>query len=276
MKFGIAFFPTEYAISITELAVQAEGRGFESLWVAEHSHIPTSRATPYPAGGELPAMYHHTLDPFVALTAAAAATSRIKVGTGVCLVIERDTIHTAKQVASVDQISGGRFLFGIGGGWNREEMADHGTQYETRWKLLREQVEAMQRLWTEDEAEYQGDLVRISRSWAWPKPVQKPYPPVILGGHGERTLQRVVRYADGWMPNRGNYLERIPELQQMAKDAGRGPIPVTSYPRREAADIERHRAAGVERALFYVSSENRDAALRQLDEVGKLVEPYQS
>ena len=153
MKFGVAIFPTDYAISMTELAPAVEQAGFESLWVAEHSHIPVSRATPYPAGGELPRMYMHTMDPFIALTAAALASKKLLVGTGICLLIERDPINTAKEVASVDLLSGGRFLFGIGGGWNREEMADHGTAFETRWKLLRERIEAMKVLWTEDEAE---------------------------------------------------------------------------------------------------------------------------
>src|SRR5215471_4325633 len=165
MKFGIAIFPTDYAISMAELAPAVEERGFESLWVAEHSHIPASRATPMPAGGELPRHYWHTLDPFVALTSAAAVTSTLRVGTGVCLVIQRDTIHTAKEVASLDHVSGGRFLFGIGGGWNREEMADHGTVYETRWRRLRQQVEAMKELWTRDEAEYHGDLVDFGPAW---------------------------------------------------------------------------------------------------------------
>src|ERR1041385_5207748 len=191
MKFGIAIFPTDYAIPMTELAPAVEERGFESLWVAEHSHIPAARTTPWPAGGELPKMYWHTLDPFVALTAAAIATTTLKIATGVCLVIQRDPIHTAKQVASLDHLSGGRFLFGIGGGWNREEMDDHGTRYETRWRLLREQIEAMKAIWTQDEAEYQGELVRFGPMWSWPKPVQKPHPPVLLGGNGTNTLKRV-------------------------------------------------------------------------------------
>ena len=276
MKFGIAIFPTDYAISMTELAPAVEERGFESLWVAEHSHIPVSRTSPYPRGGELPKEYSHTLDPFVALTAAATATKTLLVATGVCLVIERDTIHTAKSVASLDHLSGGRFLFGIGGGWNREEMGNHGTAFETRWRLLREQVEAMKAIWTEDEAEYHGDLVSIDRAWCWPKPVQKPHPPVLLGGNGPRTLQRVVRYADGWMPNRGDWLDRIPELQRMAADAGRAPIPVTTYGGRDddPADIERLGAAGIERMIWYVPPDGRDAALRRLEQVTELVRPF--
>jgi probable F420-dependent oxidoreductase len=276
MKFGIAIFPTDYAISMTELAPAVEERGFESLWVAEHSHIPTSRATPFPGGGELPKQYSHTLDPFMALTAAAVATRTLLVATGVCLVIERDTIHTAKSVASLDHLSGGRFLFGIGGGWNREEMANHGTRFETRWRLLREQVEAMKAIWTQEEPEYHGELVSFDPIWCSPKPVQQPHPPVLLGGNGPNTLKRVVRYADGWMPNRGDILGRIPELQRMAVEAGREPIPVTTYGRVDdgPADLERLRDAGIDRVIWYLPADGRDAALRRLDEVTGLIRPF--
>ncbi len=240
MRFGVAIFPTDYAISLTELAPAAEQLGFESLWVAEHSHIPTSRQSPWAGGPELPKQYWHTMDPFVALTAAALASKSIRVATGICLVIERDPIHTAKEVASLDHISNGRFIFGIGGGWNREEMADHGTDFPTRWRLLRERVEAMKAIWTQ----------------------------------GPKILERVVRYADGWMPNRGDVIERIPELQRMAKDAGRGPIPVTYYPKASPEEIERLARAGVERCIWYVPSDGRDAALKKLDELGTLISPY--
>jgi probable F420-dependent oxidoreductase len=276
MKFGIAIFPTDYAISMAELGPAVEERGFESLWVAEHSHIPVSRDTPFPGGGELPRQYWHALDPFVALTAAAAVTRTLRVGTGVCLVIERDTIHTAKSVASLDHVSGGRFLFGIGGGWNREEMTNHGTRYETRWRLLREQVEAMKAIWTEEESEYHGELVSIDRMRCWPKPVQQPHPPILLGGNGPNTLKRVVRYADGWVPNRGDWLDRIPELRRMAEEAGRGPIPVSAYGsgRGGAAEIERVADAGVERLIWYVPADGRDAALARLEELAELIQPY--
>jgi probable F420-dependent oxidoreductase len=245
VKFGVAIFPTDYAISMSELAPAAEQLGFESLWVAEHSHIPVSRQSPYPAGGELPRHYFHTMDPFVALTVAAAASKTIRVATGICLLIERDPIHTAKETASLDLVSNGRLIFGVGGGWNREEMADHGTEFSSRWKLLRERVEAIKAMWTEDEAEYHGDMVDFGPTWCWPKPVQKPHPPVLLGGSGPKILERVVRYADGWMPNRGNAIERIPELQEMARAAGRAPIPVSYYPKATASEIERLAAAGV-------------------------------
>jgi probable F420-dependent oxidoreductase len=274
VKFGIAVFPTDYAISMTELAPAVEAAGFESLWVAEHSHIPTSRATPYPSGGELPRMYMHTLDPFIALTAAALATRTLKIGTGICLLIQRDPIHTAKSAASLDVISNGRFLFGVGGGWNREEMADHGTDFATRWKLLRERVEAIKAIWMDDEAEYHGDMVDFDPMWCWPKPVQKPHPPVLLGGNGPKTLDRVIAYADEWMPNRGAALERIPELREKEKASGRGHIPVSFYARPTAADIERAAEAGVERCIWYVPSEGRAPALTKLEELARLIEPY--
>ena len=274
MKFGIAIFPTDYAISMTELAPAVEERGFESLWVAEHSHIPTSRESPWPGGPDLPKHYWHTMDPFIALTAAALASKTLKVATGICLLIQRDPIHTAKETASVDLISGGRLIFGIGAGWNREEMADHGTNFGMRWQLLREKTEAIKAIWSEDAAEYHGEMVGFGPMWSWPKPVQKPHPPVILGGSGPKILERVVRYADGWMPNRGDVLARIPELERMAKDAGRGRMPVTYYPKATAEEIERCAQAGVDRLIWYVPPDGRDAALTRLEELTKLVRPY--
>jgi len=274
VKFGVAIFPTEYAIPMQELAPAVEQLGFESLWVAEHSHVPTSRLSPWPTGGELPRQYWHTMDPFLALTVAALATTTLKVGTGICLVIQRDPIHTAKEAASLDVISNGRLIFGVGGGWNKEEMADHGTQFGTRWKLLRESVEAIKTIWTNDVAEYHGEMVDFGPMWAYPKPMQKPHPPVILGGSGPKIIERVVRYADGWMPNRGHVIERIPELQREAEAAGRGPIPVTFYPRAKAEEIERLQELGVDRLIWYVPADGRDAALRRLDELGALIRPY--
>ena len=274
MKFGIAIFPTDYSISMAELAPAVEDRGFESLWVAEHSHIPASRESKWPGGAELPKHYWHTMDPFIALTVAAAATRKLLVATGICLLIQRDTIQTAKQVASLDVVSGGRFVFGVGAGWNREEMADHGTDFRTRWTLLREKVEAMKAIWTQDEAEYHGSMVDFGPMWAWPRPVQKPHPPIILGGSGPKILERVVRYADGWMPNRGDVIERIPELQELARAAGRSPIPVTCYPKPGPAEIERLAGAGVERLIYYVPPDGRDAALAKLDELAAMVHPY--
>src|SRR5689334_22478198 len=182
MDFGAAMFFTDYSMAPGEFASALEARGFESIWAPEHSHIPTSPNTPFPQGGELPKKYSEAMDPFVSLTAAAVATKGLRIGTGVCLVAQRDPIQTAKLVASIDQVSGGRFLFGIGGGWNAEEMADHGTVFATRFKLMRERVAAMKEIWTRPEAEYHGELVDFPAMRAWPKPVQQPHPPVILGG----------------------------------------------------------------------------------------------
>jgi probable F420-dependent oxidoreductase len=274
VKFGIAIFPTDYAITMTELGPAVEDAGFESLWVAEHSHIPVSRESPWPGGAELPKHYWHTLDPFIALTAAALATKNLKVGTGICLVIERDPIHTAKEVASLDHLSNGRFLFGIGAGWNKEEMADHGTDFSTRLKLLRERVEAMKAIWTQDVSEYHGEMVDFGPMWSWPKPIQKPHPPIILGGSGPSVVKRVVAYADGWMPNRGEVLGRIPELRELAKAAGRGDIPITVYPAATKDDIEQMEQAGVDRCIWYVPPDGRDQALARLAELEKLTRPY--
>jgi probable F420-dependent oxidoreductase len=276
VKFGVAIFPTDRAIAMTELAPAAEQLGFESLWVAEHSHIPASRLSPWPGGAELPEQYWHTTDPFVALTAAALATKKLMVATGICLVVQRDPIHTAKQVASVDHLSNGRFIFGVGAGWNREEMADHGTEFSTRFKLMRERVEAMKAIWTQDEAEYHGEMVDFGPMWCWPKPVQKPHPPVLLGGSGPSVLKRVVAYADGWMPNRGDDLGRMPELQQLAQASGRGRLPVTTYPKADPNEIERHAAAGVDRCIWYLPPDGRDPALARLEELAALIKPFLS
>jgi len=274
VKFGIAIFPTDYAISMSELAPAVEQLGFESIWVAEHSHIPASRESRWPGGAELPKHYWHTLDPFVALTVAALASKTLRIATGICLVVQRDPIHTAKQVASLDHISNGRFLFGIGAGWNREEMADHGTEFGTRMKLLRERVEAMKAIWIQDEAEYHGEMVDFPPMWCWPKPIQKPHPPILLGGSGPSVLKRVVAYADAWMPNRGDDIGRIPELQELARAAGREPIPVTVYPKATPEEIEKYSAAGVERCIWYVPPDGRDQALAKLEELAQLIRPY--
>ena len=219
-------------------------------------------------------MYMHTMDPFVALTAAAVASKSLLLGTGICLLIQRDPIHTAKEAASLDCISNGRLLFGVGAGWNREEMADHGTAFETRFKLLRERVEAVKAIWTQDEAEYHGEMVDFGPMWCWPKPVSKPHPPVLLGGNGPNVLKRVIAYADEWMPNRGAALERIPELRQMEAESGHAHVPVSFYPRDTAADIERAAGVGVERAIFYVPADGRAPALTKLDALAKLIGPY--
>src|SRR5262245_65150856 len=224
MHYGLTIFPTDYSIHPTDLARAAEQRGFESLWVAEHSHIPCSRKTPWPGGAELPKMYYDVVDPFVALAMAAAATTRLKVGTGICLVIQRDPIQTAKEVASLDLLSNGRFLFGVGGGWNVEEMANHGTKFETRWKLLRERIEAMKQIWTQKQAEYHGELVSFDPIFAWPKPKQKPHPPIHVGGAFPGGLRRALRFGAGCLPLRGRGADAIgrPMLVRRGGPAGLG------------------------------------------------------
>src|SRR5262249_52676975 len=224
MRVGVFYFPADYGINIVELAQALEERGFASLYVPEHTHIPTSRRSPFPGGGELPKPYAHTPDPFVALSFAAAATKKLVLGTGIALIPQRDPIVTAKAVASLDQLSGGRVVFGIGGGWNVEEMEDHGAQYKTRFKLMGERILAMKALWTEEEAEYHGSMVDFDKCWSYPKPFQKPHPPIILGGETDYTLKRVVEYCDGWFPRPGRGYEiraQLDRLHSMAATAGR-------------------------------------------------------
>jgi probable F420-dependent oxidoreductase len=275
MELGLAHFLTDYGMQPAELARKTEERGFESLFLPEHTHIPASRDTPYPGGGELPREYSHTLDPFVALGAAAAATEHLKLGTGVCLIIQRDPIVTAKEVATVDHISGGRFLFGIGAGWNQEEMRNHGTDPKTRFRRMRESVGAMKAIWTEDEAEYHGRLIDFGPIWCWPKPVQKPHPPILVGGLGEKVLDRVVAYGDEWIPNRvkspEELGERIAELQRRAEAAGRGSIPVTVFGAKpEVRLLERLKDAGVTRSLFYLQPGYPAEVERGLDRLAEV------
>ena len=271
MEFGIVMFATDYAIRPDELARAVEERGFESLWFPEHTHIPVSRKSPWPGGAELPKEYWHTHDLFVALAMAAGATTTLRVGSGICLVIERDPIVLAKEVATLDLLSAGRFLFGIGGGWNAEEMANHGTDFTRRWKVLRERVEAMKVIWRDDEAAYHGEFVNFDPIWSWPKPAQKPHPPIYLGGHGPKARQRVVRYCDGWLPiaiRAGALLEEIDALRKQASEAGRDPrsIGISLYGVPADADTLRsYAAAGVERGIFSLPSAGRDTVLPLLD-----------
>ena len=274
MQFGLMTFPTEYAFHVAELAAAAEERGFESLWVAEHSHIPASRATPWPGGAELPQMYYDSLDPFVALAMAAQATTKLRVGTGICLVIQRDPIQTAKQVASLDVLSKGRFLFGVGGGWNKEEMANHGTAFESRWKLLRERIEAMKAIWTKDPAEYHGELVDFDPIVANPKPAQKPHPPIHVGGAYPGGMRRAIRYGDGWIPIAGrgddDLLAQLPAFRKAAKEAGRDPdaIEISIYGApSDSALLRSYADAGVARAIFGVPPASRDVVLPLLDKL---------
>jgi probable F420-dependent oxidoreductase len=278
MEFSASIFFTDYSISPVELAVALEERGFDALWAAEHSHIPTSRRTPAPGGGELAKRYYDVMDPFVTLTAAAAVTKRLKVGTGVCLVIQRDTIQTAKLVASIDQVSGGRFLFGIGGGWNQDEMEDHGTVFATRFKRMREQIEAMTEIWTKDKPEYHGEIVDFPPMMTWPKPVQKPHPPVLVGGAFPWAARRAIRYGDGWFPlaggdRYGNPLDFLPRFRQMAQEAGRDPrsLPVTLGGAPEDPDLlKRYRDLGVVRVNFPVPPAKADEVFPILDRLAKL------
>lgn len=272
MKFGVALSPTDQSISIVELAQAAEQHGFESLWVTEHTHIPVARETPYPYSrdGAMPDEHRRLFDPFVTLTAAAVSTSTLLVGTGVCLLAQRDPIVTAKMAATLDQLSGGRFVLGVGGGWNREEMRGHGVDPGTRWRLVREKVEAMKAIWTDEEAEYHGEVVDFGPMWSWPKPVQRPHPPVLLAAGGPNALQRVVRYADGWISAPSAFATGIPELRRLAAEAGRGEIPVTGYGQlASASEIERAAEAGAARLIYYVPSTGRDPALRRLEQLAE-------
>jgi probable F420-dependent oxidoreductase len=273
MEIGAFIFPTEYSIRIDELARALEERGFESLFVTEHTHIPASRRTPWPGGGTLPKEYSHTLDPFVGLTAAAAVTSRLRVGTGICLVIEHDPIVLAKVVASLDLLSNGRVLFGVGAGWNAEEMEHHGTAFPTRFRVMRERVQAMKTIWAQDEAEFHGEFVNFDRIWSYPKPVQRPHPPVLLGGEGRHTLRRVVEFCDGWFP-RGRagvdvVLAQLRDLRAEAARVGRDPktISVSVFGGKpDPAALDRYREAGIDRYVLPLPSEGRERVLPILDQ----------
>ena len=271
MKFGLAMFATDYAIRPAELGRLAEDHGFESLLLPEHTHIPTSRRTAWPGGAELPREYSHTYDPFVALATIAEATERLLIGTGICLVVERDPIVTAKEVATIDQLSDGRFLFGVGAGWNREEMENHGTDPKRRFSVMRERVEAMKAIWASDEAEYHGEHVDFDPIWSWPKPVQEPHPPILVGGNGEKAIDRVVAFGDEWMPNVGRsgldeLAQRIAELQEKASAAGRGEIPVSGFAApRDAETVEKLGEIGFSRLFWYVPPEPRDEVAKRLE-----------
>jgi probable F420-dependent oxidoreductase len=263
MDFGIGFFPTHDAIGPGPLARMIEERGQESLFFAEHTHIPASRESPYPGGEALPRKYWHCYDLFVALTAAAAATSRLRVGSGICLVIERDPIVTAKTVASIDHLSGGRFEFGVGAGWNREEMRNHGTDPRVRMAILRERVEAMKAIWTQDEATYHGEHVAFDRIWSYPKPLQRPHPPILVGGDGPTVLDRVLAFGDVWFPNyRPGILERADELRARADR----PIEVQLMGvGADPAELERAEQAGVTRVVHWLPSAGRGPVEQALE-----------
>jgi len=279
MKFAVGYFPTDEGIDPITLARMVEQRPFESLFFTDHTHIPASRATPYPAGTELPREYSRIHDPFVALTAAAGATERIRLGTGVCLVVERDPIVTAKQAASLDRLSGGRLLFGVGAGWNEEEMRHHGTDPRRRFSVMRERVEAIKEIWANDEASYHGEHVDFDRIWCWPKPLTQPHPPVIVGGHGKRVLDRVLAFGDEWMPNRigddAKISARIARLRDAGEAAGRGPIPTTlANATTDPEVLDLYERAGVHRALFWVANGDESDLERRLDRLAAGIEAY--
>ena len=280
MHFGASMFFTDYSMTSAALAKALEARGFESVWAPEHSHIPLSRRSPWPGGADLPKQYYDVMDPFVTLTAAAAATLTLKVGTGVCLVNQRDPIQTAKLVASIDQVSGGRFLFGIGVGWNAEEMEDHGTVFATRAKLVRERVEAMKAIWTRSKPEYSGEFVNFGPMMVWPKPVQKPHPPVIVGGAYPHGARRAVRYGDGWIPlagrpgQYGDVFETVPKFVALLTEAGRDPAscPVSIFSAPEEADtLKRYRDLGIARVAVSLPAAGEDVVLPILDRWAGLI-----
>jgi len=281
MKFGLALFATDQSIGAVEAAKAAEEHDFESFWLPEHTHIPVNRASPWPGGEELPERYRRTFDQFVLLGALAVTTQKILLGTGITLIIQRDAILTAKEVASVDQLSGGRLIFGVGAGWNLEEMANHGTDPKRRFGRMREHVLDMKKIWTEDEAEYHGRQVDFDPIWSWPKPMQRPHPPVVIGGNAENTLKRVVEYGDGWIPNAGRsrrpLADQIADLQRTGAEAGRGHLEVTTYGSRATAEeIEEYRLAGVDRIVFWLPSEPASVVLPRLEMIAELVRPFSS
>ncbi|MAW27982.1 MAG: LLM class F420-dependent oxidoreductase [Gammaproteobacteria bacterium] len=277
MHIGVMIFDTDYSMPVNELAIALEERSFESLFVPEHTHIPASRESAWPGGANLPKDYWHTFDPFVSLSFAAAATKNLKVGTGICLLPQRDTIVAAKLVASLDRMSEGRFLFGIGGGWNKEEMGHHGVAYTERFARMEEQVAAMKGLWQEEEFGYQGDYVKFTPSWAHPKPVQTPHPPILLGGETDYTLRRVVNYCDGWLPRARHGFDaaaNMTRLHEMADSVGRSmeTLSVTVFGAPgDRATLASYQEAGVERALLGLPSANKDMVLPMLDKFQALL-----
>jgi probable F420-dependent oxidoreductase len=278
VHFGVTMFATDQAMRPDELARAAEERGFVSLYVPEHTHIPVSRRTPPPSGDAvLPDYYKRAFDPFVAMAMGAAATERLRVGTGICLVAQRDPIATAKAVASLDHLSGGRFVFGVGFGWNADEIEDHGVEMRSRRAVAREHVLAMQRLWADDVAGFEGEYVQLPPSWSWPKPKQKPWPPVLVGGAAGPTLfAHVAEYADGWIPIGGaGVREALPLLHRAMEDAGRDPATVRVIPFGTIPDpgkLDYYASIGIDEVVLRVPAGDRDAVVPVLDDYSKLVE----
>ena len=277
MKIGCFSFNTDYGIRADELARALEDRGFESLWVGEHTHIPAERRTPYPGGKELPKPYYHMSDPFVSLATAAAVTRRLKLGTGICLITERDPIVLAKEVATLDMLSDGRFLFGIGAGWNAEEMENHGTPFKRRWAVLKERIAAMKAIWANHEASFAGEFVKFDRIVSYPKPVQKPHPPIIMGSATAQGRSRVAEFCDGWIPI-DVLLQDLPpaiadlkaKLGAAGRDPGSAPVSIFAFDARPDL-LERYRDLGVERVTVTLPRRDDDA-LPFLDKLAPLAE----
>ncbi|MBK1788670.1 LLM class F420-dependent oxidoreductase [Prauserella cavernicola] len=275
MDFGIATFVTDNGIRPDVLARASEERGFTTLSIAEHSHIPASRQSPYPGGGDLPSVYYRTLDPFVALTAAAAATTTLRVGTGIALLIQRDLFHTANEVASLDLLSGGRFEFGVGVGWNREEMRNHGTDPTTRGALLNEQLAALKEIWAKDEAEFHGEHVDFDPVFAWPKPVQKPHPPIFVGGESEAALNRLATYGDGWLPRPGTSADELVRVRKWLADHGRTGVPFSVWGApADPAQLSAYADGGVEQVNLLLPTKGESETLSKLDELAKVAEAH--
>jgi probable F420-dependent oxidoreductase len=275
MRFGLSMFLTDETIAPVELGRAAEEAGFDALFLPEHTHIPASRESPWSGGAALPREYSHTLDPFVALSAIAATTERLRLGTGIALIVERDPIVLAKEGATLDLLSGGRFELGIGAGWNHEEMANHGTDPATRIRVMRERALAVREIWTQDEASFHGEFVDFERIWSWPKPVQRPHPPIWIGGTGPRVVDRVLEFGDGWFPNMRDLDElaaRVDQLQSRAANAGRERIPVTYFGLRDPDDekLEKMAAAGVDRVLLMLPPASADETLPRLERYAAL------
>ncbi len=280
MDFGASMFFTDYSMTSANLAKALEERGFESIWAAEHSHIPLSRKSPWGGGGDLPKQYYDVMDPFVTLTAAACVTKTLRLGTGVCLVNQRDPIQTAKLVASIDQVSGGRFLFGVGNGWNQDEMENHGTVFASRHKLVRERIEAMKAIWTQTKAEYHGEFVNFDPMMTWPKPARKPHPPVIIGGAYPYAARRAVRYGDGWIPlagrpgQYGDVFDYVPKFREMLTEAGRDAttFPISLFSSSDDLDtLKRYRDLGIVRAVVSLPAAKEDVVLPILDRIAALM-----
>jgi len=271
MKFGIATFVTDEGISPAVLGPALEERGFDSVFLAEHSHIPVSRDSPYPSGGDLPRKYYRTLDPFVALTALAASTHNLLVGTGIALLPQRDLIHLAKEVASVDLVSGGRFQFGVGVGWNREEMRNHGTDPRTRGALMDEMLAALVQIWTSDQAEFHGQYVDFDPIFAWPKPVQQPHPPIYVGGESDAALARLARFGDAWFPRSNTSPDKLRQVREWLADQGRPEVPFTIFgAEKDPAKLAGYAEGGVERITFLLETLPESQTLTELDVLAHL------